>query len=62
MYADLMGVYPDWNAESSCKAKISYFDDTFFIDKKILWFKISVKNSARMAEQNGLEQLKPIFN
>lgn len=48
------------NSKRSSQPKVSQFYETFFINQKILWLQISVKNSSCMAEIHSVGNLVEI--
>lgn len=53
-----MSVHPDGDTKRPGKTKVSNLDDTLVIDKQVLGLQVTVQNTALVAEQDALEQLK----
>lgn len=54
---DFMGVRTDWNTKGSGKSKVSKFQAPVRVNQKILWLKITMDDTARMAEEQTFQQL-----
>jgi hypothetical protein len=46
-----------WETESTSETEIGEFDVSIFVNKQVLWFKISVHYSVRMAVCSSLQNL-----
>ena len=46
---DLVSISPHWDSESSGKAKIGQLQIVAFINEKILWFQVPMKDAVRVA-------------
>ena len=52
-----MGEILDWNTEGSGETEIGKFEDSFTVNKKILWLQISVENLMFMALGGTIKKL-----
>lgn len=53
----LVGVDSDRDAEGPSQTKVRQFDDSFVVNQQVLWFQVTVEDSATVAEQNALQDL-----
>lgn len=52
-----MSVDSDRNTKGPRQAKVCQFDDSFVVNQEVLWFQVSVENSAAVTEVNALQDL-----
>ena len=52
-----MSIGLDWKAKSPGKSEVGKLDYSVFINKKVLWFQVSMHNSMGMAISSSLKNL-----